>query len=60
MPEIDDTVYIYFPTKEESEGVGTSSLRIGDKGTDKVNEPSIKYFRTIDGKEIKFAPEMRY
>ena len=49
--------YIYFPTKEESEGVGTSSLRIGDKRTDKVNDPSIKYFRTIDGKEIKFAPD---
>ena len=57
MPEIDDKVYIYFPTKEESDGVGTSSLRIGDKGTDKINDPKIKYFRTIDRKEIKFAPD---
>lgn len=57
MPEIGDTVYIYFPTKEESEAVGISSLRIGDKGGDKVNDPSIKYFRTIDGKEIKFSPD---
>nr|WP_317358939.1 contractile injection system protein, VgrG/Pvc8 family [uncultured Tyzzerella sp.] len=57
MPEIDDTVYIYFPTKEESEAVGISSLRIGDKGTDKINDPTIKYFRTIDGKEIKFSPD---
>lgn len=57
MPEIGDTVYIYFPTKEESDAVGTNSLRIGDKGTDKINDPAIKYFRTIDGKEIKFAPD---
>lgn len=57
MPEIDDTVYVYFPTKEESDAVGTSSLRIGDKGTDKINDPKIKYFRTIDGKEIKFSPD---
>ena len=56
MPEVDDTVYIYFPTKEESDAVGISSLRIGDKGTDKINNPAIKYFRTIDGKEIKFSP----
>ncbi|WP_250278464.1 contractile injection system protein, VgrG/Pvc8 family [[Clostridium] colinum] len=57
MPEINDTVYIYFPTKEESEAMGISSIRVGDKDTDKINNPNIKYFRTIDGKEIKFAPD---
>lgn len=57
MPEIGDTVYINFSSKEESEAVGTSSLRIGEKGTDKIQDPSIKYFRTKDGKEIKFSKD---
>jgi hypothetical protein len=27
MPEINDTVFIYFPTKEEHMGVGMNSIR---------------------------------
>jgi hypothetical protein len=57
MPEINDTVFIYFPTKEEQEGVGMNSIRVMNKGTDRISNPDIKYFRTIDGKELKFSPE---
>lgn len=57
MPEQGDTVYIYFPTHEEGEGVGMNALRIGNKGTDKIEDPQVKYFRTKDGKELKFSPE---
>lgn len=57
MPEIGDNVGIYFPTKEEGQGVGMNALRIGSKGTDKIDNPSIKYFRTINGKELKFGPD---
>ncbi len=57
MPEIDDTVLIYFPNREEDKGVGLNSIRLKNKGTDKIEEPKIKYLRTIDGKEIKLAPE---
>lgn len=56
MPEKGDTVAIYFPSHEEQEAMGINALRIGDKQTDKIDNPQIKYFRTIDGKELKFAP----
>lgn len=57
MPEIGDTVYIYFPSHKEDEAMGLNALRIGDKQTDKIDSPEIKYFRTINGKELKFAPD---
>ncbi len=57
MPEINDTVFIYFPTKEEHMGVGMNSIRVLNKPTDKITSPDTKYFRTIDGKELKFSPE---
>ncbi|TCO67911.1 hypothetical protein [Marinisporobacter balticus] len=57
MPEINDTVFIYFPTKEEHQGVGMNAIRVMNKGTDKISNPDIKYFRTIDGKELKFSPD---
>ncbi|WP_129599952.1 hypothetical protein [Anaerophilus nitritogenes] len=57
MPELNDTVLIYFPTKEEDKGVGMNSIRVMNKSTDKIGNPDIKYFRTLDGKELKFGPD---
>ena len=53
MPEVGDTVYIYFPDNKEENGVGVNSIR--EKGG--VSNPEIKVFRTPNGKELKFTPE---
>lgn len=57
MPEIDDTVMIYFPTEEEKDAIGVNSLRMLEKGSDKISDPEVKYFRTKNGKELKFSPD---
>jgi len=57
MPEAGDTVLIYFPNRNEENGVGVNSIRVKNTGTDKIGTPSIKYIRTKDGKEIKLAPD---
>lgn len=57
MPEVGDTVFIYFPNREEHNGVGLNSIREIYGGSDKISDPDIKYFRTKNGKELKFAPD---
>ena len=57
MPELEDTVYIYFPNKEEKYGIGLNGVRVKNKGTDKIANPEIKYLRTRNGKELKLAPD---
>lgn len=57
MPEIGDTVNIYFPEKEEQYAVGMNSIRVNTTEEDKVSNPDVKYFRTADGKELKFTEE---
>ncbi|WP_367565191.1 contractile injection system protein, VgrG/Pvc8 family [Lacrimispora sp.] len=57
MPEKGDTVFIYFPTKEEHEGAGINSIRNGDKGAGHIGNPDVKIFRTKNGKEMKFSQE---
>ena len=57
MPEFEDTVYIYFPNKEEKYGVGLNGIRVKNTGTDRIANPEIKYLRTRDGKELKLAPD---
>ncbi|MDR1548578.1 MAG: hypothetical protein LBT06_08345 [Hungatella sp.] len=57
MPEKGDTVFIYFPTKEERDGTGMNSIRVKNKDTDRLRNPNVKIFRTKNGKEIKFSPE---
>lgn len=56
MPELEDTVCAYFPTKDEGEGIAFSSIRTKDLGSDKLSDTGIKYLRTKYGKELKFAP----
>lgn len=57
MPEQGDTVLIYFSSREENTAVAMNSCRTGEKGTDSISDPTTKYFRTADGKELKFSPE---
>lgn len=58
MPEVGDTVSIYFPQNLESMAVGMDSLRVNPKGGDKISNPDVKYFSTPHGKEIMFTPDM--
>lgn len=55
MPEPGDTVSVYFPDKNEEHAVAENSSRKGSSRNDSVKDPSIKYFRTIHGKEIRFT-----
>lgn len=57
MPEIGDTVFIYFPSNRETDAVAQNSIRSGERKGDKITDPSTKYFRTADGKEIKFSKD---
>lgn len=57
MPEIGDTVFINFTNNNEESGVGVNSVRVKNVGSDKIENPEIKYLRTKDGKEIKLAPD---
>lgn len=66
MPELDDYVWLYFPTKKEEDAFVTTAVRHREKDEngiqkprenkgDKISEPKIKYFRTNFGKEIMFS-----
>lgn len=57
MPELGDTVYAYFPTKNEWEGVTQNSVRTQESSSDKINDHDTKYLRTKYGKEVKLAPD---
>jgi phage baseplate assembly protein gpV len=56
MPEIGDSVKIYFPTEDETDGFILQSIRKQDNRNNnlKISKPNVKYFRTRYGKEIKF------
>ena len=53
MPELGDTVQLYFPTNKEEEAVVISSVRKGGADHPKTSDPSIKYWGTNHGKEMK-------
>lgn len=56
MPEIGDTVHMYFPSRDESEAVAVNSLRKDDRALEGFGT-SLKIFRTADGKELKFSED---
>lgn len=58
MPELNDFVHIYFPTHQEAEGIASSSIRknIESSETNKLDDPTVKYFRTANGKELMMSP----
>ena len=51
MPEEGDTVQLMFPNEDEKNAYAVSSIR--QKDTEKTSDPSVKYWRTAFGKEIK-------
>ncbi|EQB90140.1 hypothetical protein J2Z44_001680 [Clostridium punense] len=59
MPEINDTVRVYLPTKNEKEAFAISSVSNydGAGGSDRMEDPSNKYIRTKDDKEMRFTPQ---
>lgn len=61
MPEIGDSVRVYFPTKEEKESYAVSSVSgYVPKNTsekDRMGNPDVKYLRTAHDKEVKFTPD---
>lgn len=60
MPEVGDTVRVYFPTKYTKEAFAISSVSVYDlpqDGVDRMGNPDVKYLRTIHDKEVRLAPE---
>ncbi|MCX7746059.1 MAG: hypothetical protein N2645_04070 [Clostridia bacterium] len=54
MPELNDSVKLYFPTNKEEDGVVINSIRRRSVGGDFITDPDKKIFRTRFGKEIMF------
>lgn len=55
MPEIDDDVRIYFPSKQEAEAIALSAVSNYDApqgGSDRMQDPNNRYFRTKYGQEL--------
>ncbi len=60
MPEVGDTVRVYFPTKYTKDAVALSSVSIYDapsSAPDRMSNPDVKYLGTVHDKEMKLAPE---
>ena len=57
MPELNNKVELYIPTKSEGEGYLRKVLREDGKENEKTQDTSMKYFGTKDGKELKMAPD---
>ncbi|HEY8463675.1 MAG TPA: phage baseplate assembly protein V [Bacillota bacterium] len=58
MPEVGDSVQIYFPGHSEANAAAVSSVRqdSSEGKNNKVSNPDVKYFRTKSGKELMFSP----
>ncbi|XOK59615.1 contractile injection system protein, VgrG/Pvc8 family [Paenibacillus elgii] len=54
MPELGDTVSLYFPAREEKDAVVSHSLRKHTAGGDKINDPHTKRLGTKGKKEARF------
>jgi hypothetical protein len=54
MPELGDAVRLYFPTINEDDGVIVDSVRRGERESERIQKPEVKYFRTIHEKEMRF------
>lgn len=64
MPEINDTVRLYFPDDEEEKGMVINSVKPHDPSENiealdpshRMADTNVKYLRTAFGKELKFRP----
>jgi hypothetical protein len=59
MPEVGDSVRVYFPDHNPANAAAVSSVRqdVADGKNNKVSNPDIKCFRTKSGKELLFSPK---
>ena len=59
MPELGDSVKLYFPSLKEEQGIILilNSIRRQMKDGDETSKPEIKFFRTKFGKEIMFSKD---
>ena len=55
MPEIGDTVRLYFPTSKEQEAYVVSAYH--ESGASLRKHPECKFWRNKEGKEIQLSPE---
>lgn len=55
MPEIGDTIRLYFPTDKEQEAYVASAYH--EEGTELRTRPERKFWRNKEGKEIQLSPE---
>lgn len=53
MPEIGDSVRVYFPNEKEDDAFVFNAMQIDKEGKD----PNIKFFRNPQGKEIEFGQD---
>lgn len=64
MPEIGDSVRVYFPTKDEDEAYAVSAVSEYTQGSgeteDRMGDPSNKYLRTAHDKQVKLTPDGIY
>ncbi|MEW8956321.1 contractile injection system protein, VgrG/Pvc8 family [Clostridium sp.] len=60
MPEIGDSVRVYFPTKNEGDSFAVSAVSSYDGtsggGEDRMSSPDNKYLRTAHDKQVKLTP----
>jgi len=59
MPEIGDAVRIYFPSKQEEEAIALSAVNSYEApqgGSDRMQDPNSRYFRTKYGQELAMNP----
>ena len=60
MPEIGDSVLVYFPTKDEDEAFAVSAVSGYKQGAgeaeDRMGNPDDKYLRTAHDKQVKLTP----
>ncbi len=57
MPEIDNKIELYLPTKDEKHAYLRKILRQDGKENEKTQDTRTKYFGTIDKKELKLSPD---
>jgi hypothetical protein len=65
LPELSDTVRLYFPSEEESQAMAINAVKPHDPKEDvekldpehRMADTNIKYMRTAFGKELKFRPD---
>lgn len=53
MPEISDSVRVYFPNEKEDDAFVFNAMQVDKEGKD----PNIKFFRNPQGKEIEFGKD---